>query len=270
VPESLILRKVAVAVNEVRSVITALRVLDAVAASQPVGVTQLARLLELPKSSVQRTLQTLHSAGWIHPTGVEMTRWSLTQHMLRIAQRSAGELNLRNVAVPVMEELRAATQETVHLAVPDQDSIIVIERLDSPQAVRTFIPLGMAAPMAASANGKAILAKMSREDVHAFVQRGLAAYTPSTVTDAEELLSQLEEVRRHGYATNNEEWRSGVSAVAAAISTKGGGPIAGISVSTPAQRMSRKLQGQYGALVKDAAQRIGATLDGARTTPTDL
>jgi IclR family acetate operon transcriptional repressor len=259
-----------VPVNEVRSVMNALRVLDEIAGNQPVGVTQLARLLELPKSSVQRTLQTLHAAGWIHPTGVEMTRWSLTQHMLRMAQRGAGELNLRNVAVPVMEELRSATQETVHLAVPDHDSVIVIERLDSPQAVRTFIPLGMAAPMAASANGKAILAKMSRDEVQAFLQRGLAAYTAATVTDEEELLTQLEAVRRHGYATNNEEWRSGVSAVAAAISTKGGGAIAGISVSTPAQRMSRKLQAHYGALVKDAAQRISMTLDGARTAPADL
>jgi IclR family acetate operon transcriptional repressor len=259
-----------VAVNEVRSVMTALRVLDEIAGNQPVGVTQLARLLDLPKSSVQRTLHTLHSAGWIQPTGAEMTRWALTEHMLRIAQHGAGELSLRNVAVPVMEELRSATQETVHLAVPEKESIIVIERLDSPQAVRTFIPLGMAAPMAASANGKAILATMSSDDVRAFVQRGLAAYTAATVTDEEELLAQLAEVRRRGYATNSEEWRSGVSAVAAAITTNGGRAIAGISVSTPAQRMTRKLQVHYGALVKDAAQRISATLRSARTAPADL
>lgn len=258
------------AVNEVRSVITALRVLDEIADNQPVGVTQLARLLELPKSSVQRTLHTLHSAGWIQPTGAEMTRWALTQHMLRIAQRGAGELSLRNVAVPVMEELRSATQETVHLAVPDRDSIIVIERLDSPQAVRTFIPLGMAAPMAASANGKAILARMSADELHAFVERGLAAYTPATVTDEDELLAQLAEVRRRGYATNTEEWRSGVSAVAAAITTSTGRPLAGISVSTPAQRMSRKLQVHYGGLVKDAAQRISATLDPGRSPGDNL
>ncbi len=258
------------AVNEVRSVITALRVLDEIAAHQPVGVSELARLLGLPKSSVQRTLQTLHSAGWIHPTGVEMTRWSLTGHMLRMAQRGAGELTLRNVAVPVMEELRSVTQETVHLAVPDQDSVIVIERLDSPQAVRTFIPLGMGAPMAASANGKAILSTLSREEVHAFLQRGLAAYTPATVTDEDELLAQLDQVRRRGYATNDEEWRSGVSAVAAAITTNGRGPLAGISISTPAQRMSRKLQAHYGALVKDAAQRISATLEGGRTGSPEL
>lgn len=248
------------AVNDVRSVLTALRLLDEVAARQPVGVSELARALELPKSSVQRTLQTLHSAGWIQPIGVEVKRWGLTTHMLRIGQRAAGELDLRNVAVPVMEELRSATQETVHLAVPEQDNVIVIERLDSPQSVRTFIPLGMAAPIAASANGKAILAARTRDEVRDLLERGLSAYTPTTVTDAEALLAQLEEIRRRGYATNEEEWREDVAAVAAAISA-GGRPIAGISVSTPAHRMTPELQARYGELLTEAAHRISVTLE---------
>jgi DNA-binding IclR family transcriptional regulator len=251
---------VAVSVNEVRSVMTALRVLDEVAAREPIGVSELARILELPKSSVQRTLHTLHSAGWIQPVSAEMTRWGLTTHMLRISQRASGGLSLRDVTVPVMEELRAATQETVHLAVPEADHAILIERLDSPQPVRTFIPLGMAAPIAASANGKAILATRPQAEIEALLDRGLAAYTPATVTDREELLAELDSIRRRGYATNSEEWRTGVSAVAAAITAEGGPAVAGISLSVPAHRMNRKLQAQYGQLVKDAAARISATL----------
>lgn len=247
-------------VNDVRSVLTALRLLDEIAARQPVGVSELARALELPKSSVQRTLKTLHSAAWIQPVGVEMTRWGLTTHMLRIGQRATGELGLRDVAVPVMEELRAQTEESVHLAVPEQDSVVVIERLDSPQSVRTFIPLGMAAPMPASANGKAILATRSPEDVRALLQRGLSSYTAATVTDETLLLAQLEEVRRLGYATNEGEWRADVAAVASAITTDGGRAIAGISVSTPVHRMSAEAQVRYGALLTDAAQRISDAL----------
>lgn len=252
--------KVTVGVNEVRSVRTALRVLDEVAAHEPIGVSELARLLELPKSSVQRTLQTLHAAGWIHPVGDEMTRWGLTTHMLRITQRATGGLSLRDVTVPVMEELRAATQETVHLTVPEQDHVTLIERLDSPQPVRTFIPLGIVVPLAASANGKAILATQSREEIEALLDRGLAAYTPTTVTDRNALLAELDEIRRRGYATNEEEWRSGVSAVAAAITADGGPAIAGISVSTPAHRMTRDLQAHYGQLLVDAAARISGML----------
>lgn len=250
--------------NDVRSVVTALRLLDEVAARQPIGVSDLARAVGLPKSSVQRTLQTLRSAGWIHPVGVELTRWRLTTHMLRAGQLAAGELGLRDVAVPVMEQLRAQTQESVHLAVPEQDNVIVIERLDSPQSVRTFIPLGMAAPMAASANGKAILATKSPEDVQALFARGLSAYTATTVTDERLLLAQLEDVRRLGYATNEGEWRADVAAIASAITADGGSAIAGISVSMPAQRMSPEVQLKYGDLVNDAAQRISATLPRGR------
>ncbi len=253
--------KVTVSVNEVRSIMTALRVLDEVAAREPIGVGELARLLEVPKSSVQRTLRTLRAAGWIHPVGAETTRWGLTTHMLRTGQRATGGLGLRDVAVPVMEELRSATQETVHLVVPEQGQAILIERLDSPQPVRTFIPLGMGAPIAASANGKAILATRSREEVEALLDLGLSAYTATTVTDRDALLAELDQIRRQGYAANNEEWRSGVSAIAAAITADGGRAIAGISISTPAHRMSRKLQGQYGQLVKDAAAQIGNTLE---------
>lgn len=250
------------AVNEVRSVMSALRILDEVAERQPVGVSELARLLDLPKSSVQRTLRTLHSAGWIQPTGIEMTRWELTTHMLRVSQRATGELSLRSVAVPVMEELRSLTQETLHLAVPEQDNVIVIERLDSPQPVRTFIPLGMAAPIAASANGKAILATRSDAELDELIGRGLSSYTPTTVTDADAFLAQIRQIRQRGYATNSEEWRNGVAAVAAAIIGETGRAIAGISVSTPADRMTGVLQERYGDLLQDAARRISNTLGG--------
>jgi len=248
-------------VVEVRSVHAALRILDEVAAHEPVGVSELARLSGLPKSSVQRTLRTLHSAGWIHRSGAETTRWGLTTHMLRVGQRAAGGLSLRNVAVPVMEGVRSRTQETVHLAVPEQDQIMLIERLDSPQPVRTFIPLGMAAPITASANGKAILATRPRDEQEVILERGLPACTPVTVTDRGELLAELDSIRQRGYATCNEEWRTGVSAVAAAITAGGSRAVASISVSTPANRMSREHEGRYGELLKEAVQQISSTLE---------
>lgn len=121
-------------VNEVRSVMTALRVLDEVAAREPIGVGELARLLELPKSSVQRTL---HAAGWIHPAGAESTRWELTTHILRTGQRATGGLGLRDVAVP---DGGAAVGDAGDGAPrrSEQDRAILIERLDSPQPVWTW------------------------------------------------------------------------------------------------------------------------------------
>jgi IclR family acetate operon transcriptional repressor len=154
--------KVTVGVNEVRSVMTALRVLDEVAAREPIGVGELARLLELPKSSVQRTLRTLPTAGWIHPAGAESTRWGLTTHILRTGQRATGGLGLRDVAVPVMEELRSATQETVHLVVPSRIGRSSSNGWTARSRCGRSSRWAWALPIAGSANRKAILATRSR------------------------------------------------------------------------------------------------------------
>jgi IclR family transcriptional regulator, acetate operon repressor len=196
---------------------TALHVLEAVAEAQPIGVSELARKLGLPKSSLQRSLETLAAAGWIRPVGSEATRWALTTRMLQIGRAGAGDQQLRTRALLVMEEVRTETRETVHLAVPDGRHVVVIERLESPQPVRTFIPLGMAAPITASANGKAILAHLSADDLEAQLADGLPRFTPATITDRPRFLEQLAQIRQRGYATNEEEWRIGVAAVAAAI-----------------------------------------------------
>jgi IclR family acetate operon transcriptional repressor len=247
--------------NDVRSVMMALRIIDEVAMHQPIGVSDLARRLDLPKSSVQRALQTLHSAGWIQPAAAETTQWSLTHHMFVVGQRAAGDLGLRSVAVPVMEELRALSQETVHLAVAEGDSVIVIERLESPRPVRTNVHLGMAVPIAASANGKAILATRSAEQIDALIKQGLTAYTAKTITDEERFRDEIATIRRRGYATNDEEWREDVSAVSAAI-VSGNDTVGAISISTPAHRLTRRLQSSYGTAVRAAAERIAEALSG--------
>lgn len=73
-----------------QSVLNALRVLEEVAARQPVGVADLARALDLPKSSAQRALRTLDTAGWIRPAGGEVTRWVLTTKALQVGRRATG------------------------------------------------------------------------------------------------------------------------------------------------------------------------------------
>src|SRR5690606_38322126 len=114
---------------------------------QPVGVSELARLLGVPKSTVQRALMTLAEAGWISGSGNETTKWRLTTKVLRIAGRAGGESGLRVTALAVMEELHAATEESIHLTVPEGDHVVRIDRIDSTRPVRTYLPLGLVAPL---------------------------------------------------------------------------------------------------------------------------
>lgn len=255
------IERVTISVNGIRSVQTALRVLEEVAAHDSVGVTQLSRILGAPKSSLQRMLYTLEAAGWVRESGGNVTRWSLTTRMLRLAQKGQEENDLRNIALPTMERLRSTTRETVHLAVQEGDNVVILERLDSPQPVRTHVTLGMAVPLVASANGKAILSTWSTAELEALIGKGLTAYTASTLVDPARLMKQIKQAQARGYATNEEEWREDVAAVAAPIViVEGDRAQAGISISTPAYRMSPQLQEEYGRLLVEATASIAEEL----------
>ncbi|MGC0418724.1 IclR family transcriptional regulator [Embleya sp. AB8] len=241
-----------------KNVLNALAVLEEVAARQPIGVAELARAMDLPKSSVQRALLTLHEAGWLRPTGGAPTRWAITTKALHVGRHATGELGLRDVAVPVMEELRRQTDETVHLAVPEGGNVVLIERLETSQPVRIILPLGQILPVHASANGKALLAASPAEVVERRIADGLASYTGTTIIDPARLRAELARIRELGYATNGGEWRADVSAVAAAVLGESGLPVASVSINVPTSRTTEELRAVHGSLVAEAAKRIGA------------
>lgn len=248
-----------------QNVLNALRTLEEVAERQPIGVAELARAMALPKSSVQRTLVTLHTAGWIRPTGEAATRWVVTTKALHVGRHATDELGLRDVALPVMEELRRRTDETVHLAVREGGRVVLVERLETSQPVRIILPLGQNLPLHASANGKAVLAADPVDAVERRIAEGLPEFTGTTITDPERLRTELAGARSRGYATNGGEWRSDVSAIAAAIIGEAGLPVASISVNLPTSRMTDEAGPAYGTLVHEAAQRISAALGHAHT-----
>jgi IclR family acetate operon transcriptional repressor len=247
----------------VQNVLNTLHVLEEVAARQPVGVGELARATGIPKSSVQRALRTLQTAGWIRPAGGGMTRWAVTTKALDVGRHAAGDLSLRDVAVPVMEDLRRRIDETIHLAIPEGDKVVLIERLETSKPVRIVLALGTSLPLHASAHGKAVLAAGSAAMLEQLLADGLPQHTDTTITDPGELLAELEEIRERGYSTNGGEWRSDVSAVAAAVVDGAGEPVASISINVPTSRMADESRSAYGALVCEAAAAVGAALGNA-------
>lgn len=243
-----------------RTVLSAFRVLEEVAHSQPAGVGQLSRALEMPKSTVQRSLRTLWAAGWICPTGSDITRWMLTTRAFDIGQRAVSDISVRDAAIATMHELRNETGETVHLMVLEESRAVLIDRVETRHPVRAVVPLGSSVPLHGSSNGKAMLAWLSRDGVRAVVGDLLERFTPTTIVDWDELFAELDGVTERGYAVNIMEWREDISAVAAPIFGRERIPVASLSISTPSSRMPEELVPEYGALVTDAARRISAAL----------
>lgn len=222
---------------KMQSMVNGLRILEALATHQPIGVSELSRELLMPKSTVQRCLVALDEAGWIQPMSSGESRWILTTRALTVGRQASPELGMREAALPVMLELAQETNETVYLAVREGNGSVLVERIDSTQPVRTYLPLGTRAPLHGPSTGKAILAHLSPEEVDEVLASKLERYTERTVADPRRLRRELVTIRARGYAVNKGGWRADVAGIGAAVLSTRGVPLAAISISLPLTRL---------------------------------
>jgi IclR family transcriptional regulator, acetate operon repressor len=244
-----------------RPVRISLQILEEVASRQPVGASELARQLDLSKTTVHRALVTLAEAGWIEPTGEARKSWQLSLHALVVAGRAVeSQLALRSIALPVMEGLRRSTEETIHLVTRYRDSVVLIERLDGIKPVRVFHPFGGRAPFHVTSSGKAILANLPQLELDSYLQTRSSRGGTNTSINQRALVKELQLVRRQGFAINLGQNVPDAHSVGAAIMGERDQPIAAITISAPSERMPEKLCVARGKLISDAARRISLGL----------
>lgn len=240
-----------------KSVIRSLRILEAVAQHQPVTVGELTKLFGLPKSTVQRTLVTLHEAGWLRANRKDTTRWEIGARVLAVRPAALQGSSLLAAARDPMIRLRDKVNETIHLSVPDAlDCMVVVDRIDSSHAVRTFHEIGDISPMHATAVGRAILANTHGSDVDEMLARPLESYSDATITDPQQLKAELAQVRANGYALNRNLFRPGVCAIASAVLDEDGSPLAAVAISMPDSRYEPDRLPELGRLLADTAKEI--------------
>ncbi|WP_225993744.1 IclR family transcriptional regulator [Actinomadura rudentiformis] len=138
----------------------------------------------------------------------------------------------------------------------DVHCMVVVDRLDSSHAVRTFHQIGDTSPLHATSVGRAVLTHLSRAEVDEVVAGGLKRFGDTTITDPDALRADLAEVRWHGYALNINQYRPGVCAVAAPILDEDGTPLAALAVSLPDSRLDTGRLPELGRQVAAAAQEI--------------
>lgn len=236
-----------------------LRVLETLALSdQPRGITELARDLELTKSNLHRTLQTLIAAQYVHtPTP---GRYACTLKLFELGSAVMSQVNVRSAGVPFMAKLLADTGETVHLSVLDKAEVIYVNKLDSAHPVRAYSSIGGRAPAYCVASGKALLAHSGEAALTALGDFPLPDYTPRTITTLEGLQREMAQIRRQGFAVNRGEWRYTVYGLAAIVLDASGHPVASIGISGPAERMKPAQMKQYQSIVMEAATGLSRAL----------
>lgn len=240
----------------------ALEVLELVARHHPVGVSEVARLAGLPKSTAQRALLGLGAAGWIDRDATTEGWRPATRALLLAVALEGGGHTVRRVAAPVMQRLNEETEETIHLVVPDGPDVVLVERLPSPRAVTVQIPNGTRLPQHWCATGKAMLASLPPDQVRALVELARRPPARSERLDRAALEAELAQVRARGWAENRGEWSAEVRAVAAAIVDRGGRPVAAMSISCPPHRLDGDTWSAHGTRIRNAAAEVTRLLGG--------
>ena len=227
------------------------------------GITEIGRALDLAKSTAAGLISTLEVNGYLQQNP-ETRKYRLGY---KLAERSGiylAQFELRQIATPVLEELRDECNESVNLGIRDEDHIIYIERLHGMNMLGMRSEIGKREKIHSTALGKAILSSLPGKEVDAFINsHEFLPVTPHTITEPEAFKLDLERTQERGFAIDNQENELGGRCVAAPIFDFRGAPIAAVSVSVPIQRMPESEVPLFGMRVREAADEISRMLGAA-------
>ncbi len=222
----------------------------------PISLKQLSQETGLHPSTAHRILGAMTSNGFVERA--EPGAYCLGIRLLELGNIVKSRINLRDVALPQMQRLHGEIGESVNLGVRHDDDIIYVERTSSGRSsIRVVHLVGARAPLHVTAVGKLFLVEDGPQKLRDYARRtALHGFTPNSITTLPALEKELERVRRHGVAFDNEEIEQGLRCIAAPVRDDAGELVAGLSVSAPAERYNP----DWVPLVKQAADAISGAL----------
>ena len=231
------------------------------------GTISLAALSEtvgLNKTTVFNLAESLVVLGFLERT-TQPKGYRLGLRCLELGRHVAKTLPILEISQPYLRELCAVTRETVNLALPYQQEGIIVEALQSQQAVRATAYAGARTHYHSSACGKAMLAYFPEEQ-RQWIYRsvGLPRMTEHTICAAELMEQELSEVRRNGFATDRQENEIGAYCIGMPIFGPFQQIVAGISVSGVINRMTPDLVAEIVQLLRESTGQISQTLSQSR------
>lgn len=245
--------------NPTKVLLKALAVLERLAErGGEAGVSELAREVDLDKATVFRLLTTLLGAGYVarvDPAG----RYRLTSRLADIAAKSASPRSLMELGLPHLRALAGQTLETAYVAVINGDDAVFLDKVEGEQTIRVHTPAGSRIPLQCGSAAKVLLA-FQPAGLIARVAAQLAPVTRYTITDPAVLRRELANIFARGYAIGEQEWRLGVSGVAAPVRDSSGAVIAAIGISGPSERLPRARLRTLSRPVMEAADRLSQAL----------
>jgi IclR family transcriptional regulator, acetate operon repressor len=249
--------------NSVQVLLRALSLLEILAEDdEGYRLIDLSERTGLPSSTVHRLLTTLEQKRFVCFQR-ERALWYIGAQCFSVGAVFGRRRQLTELATPAMRRLRDVSGETVNLGCVDEHDILLLLQVQSREVMRAASRPGDRSPLACTAMGKAVLAAMPDAKIAAYVQHGgLQRLTPQSIARPTALHRELQEVRRVGYAIDNEETSLGVRCVAAAIFDELSIPVAALCVVGPTLRVTMQRIEELGRTAVLAAREITVAFGG--------
>ena len=253
----------------------AMDVLDQVAGfGRPVRFAELLDASPFPKATLYRFVQTLTNQNMLS-YDLDRQTYQVGVRLVRLAHAAWQQSSLGPIARPHIERLSQAVGETVHLAQLDNAQVLYVDKFSIGNQPRMYSDAGKVGPAYCTGVGKAMMAFLGEDDLDRVIkQQSFHVFTPNTLSNAEELQAELEEIRAHGYGFDREEHEPGIICVALPILSRRKRVLGAISVTSSTQRTNLANLETYVDQIRTIAQAISDDLaswrfpDQAEASPT--
>lgn len=198
--------------------------------TRELGITELAKVLGVQKSTVHSLLQTLLARGFVQQT--ETGRYALGVKLLQLGEVFAQRLDIRTAARPILTQLADETGKIALLAVLSRDELMIVDKMEPERPFLIIPKFDFSVAFHSTAIGKVLLAFASEDIRKAILMKALTPFTPYTITDIEEIELELSRVRLDKYAIGCDETIEGVTCFAVPIYNAANHVVAALSVSS--------------------------------------
>lgn len=220
-------------------------------------LTELSKALNAPKSSIMPLVHTMTTRKFIY-MNPENFKYFIGIAAFSVGSSYTNHIDALEFIKAEMKHIVSESDETCQLGIQNRSNLLYIAKEDSSQPIRLVSYVGKQLPLYCTAIGRAILADMEPEEIHALYPDGLTEFTPHTITKWPSLLKELEETKKRGYALEHEESTPDVHCVG--ISLRNQGTIfAALSVSIPSYRFSEEKLQSVIELLKESKKTLEAS-----------
>jgi IclR family KDG regulon transcriptional repressor len=228
--------------GQVKAVVRAFTIVETIARNRSMGISDLAREMDMPKATVFRFIQTLKDLGYLIPLPGD-EGFLLTMKLFQLGAGALEHQDMITLAHPFMVRLSDLSRETIHLAIRDGNKIIYIHKIDSQYSLQMQSAVGRSAPLHCTGVGKVLSAWEPPERLKNILKNyDWTPYTEQTLTNEKDFMTELAKIRERGFAEDREEHEERIFCIAVPVRDHTGSVVAGLSVSQPRFRLDREKQ----------------------------